>query len=218
MNSLVSLSKIRKVFGQKTVLNDISIDINQGDYISVVGESGAGKSTFMNIIGLLDRNYDGDYYYNGKRLTLREQDGFRNRHIGFIFQQYNLISNISAKENVMLPYTYYNGSLYNIENRCSELFERFGLTSQMNQIVNTLSGGEKQRVALMRSILLDPEIVLADEPTGNLDKNNSIIIRDFLKDINSEGKTIVVVTHDMSFANDASIKLKIESGGLYERV
>lgn len=216
MTSIIELKNITKQFDGKIVLNDICLDIKVGDYISVVGASGAGKSTLMNIIGALDNEYDGEYYYKGKRLKDKEMDRYRNQKLGFIFQQFNLIPTLSAYDNVMLPYVYSSADSKDIEEKCRELFSRFNLHNQENQIVNTLSGGEKQRIALIRSIIMNPEIILADEPTGNLDKNNARLIQAFLEKMNETGKTIIVVTHDSDFANQSKRKLYISEGKILE--
>lgn len=216
MASIIELKNIIKRFNEKIVLNDICLDIKSGDYISVIGASGAGKSTLMNIIGALDNEYDGEYYYNGRLLKSREMDRYRNEKLGFIFQQFNLIPTLSAYDNVMLPYVYSSVDNKEIEEKCRELFSRFNLHNQEKQIVNTLSGGEKQRIALIRSIIMNPEIILADEPTGNLDRDNAKLIRSFLEQMNEEGKTIIVVTHDADFANDSKRKLYISEGKIVE--
>lgn len=216
MASIIELKNITKRFEEKVVLNDVCLGIEEGDYISVVGASGAGKSTLMNIIGALDNQYDGEYFYRGQLLKRREMDRYRNEKLGFIFQQFNLIPTLSAYDNVMLPYVYSALDNQEIEEECEELFVRFNLHNQKNQIVNTLSGGEKQRIALIRSIIMKPEIILADEPTGNLDMDNARLIRSFLKQMNEEGKTVIVVTHDNTFANEAKRKLRISGGKIIE--
>lgn len=216
MASIIELKNIIKCFNEKIVLNDICLDIKSGDYISIIGASGAGKSTLMNIIGALDNEYDGEYYYKGRLLKNREMDRYRNEKLGFIFQQFNLIPTLSAYDNVMLPYVYSSVDNKEIEEKCRELFSRFNLHNQEKQIVNTLSGGEKQRIALIRSIIMNPEIILADEPTGNLDRDNAKLIRSFLEQMNEAGKTIIVVTHDADFANDSKRKLYISEGKIVE--
>lgn len=216
MASIIELKNITKRFEEKVVLNDVCLDIEEGDYISVIGASGAGKSTLMNIIGALDNQYDGEYFYRGHLLKRREMDRYRNEKLGFIFQQFNLIPTLSAYDNVMLPYVYSALDNQKIEEECEELFVRFNLYNQKNQIVNTLSGGEKQRIALIRSIIMKPEIILADEPTGNLDMDNARLIRSFLRQMNEEGKTVIVVTHDNAFANEAKRKLRISGGKIIE--
>jgi putative ABC transport system ATP-binding protein len=215
-DEIITLRHISKQFGNKCVLEDINLVINRGDYLSVVGLSGAGKSTLMNIIGTLDMKFDGDYFYYDKKIMESNAGKFRNNNVGFIFQQYNLIPELNAYDNAILPYIYSGAVNKKVEQNVSYWFEYFGLKGKENQISNTMSGGEKQRVALIRSIALDPEIIIADEPTGNLDKNNSDLIRDFLVQMNKKGKTIIVVTHDLEFAKDATRKLKLEAGKLYE--
>jgi len=214
--TLIKLEGITKAFGERKVLDNISLEIAEGDYVSISGQSGAGKSTLMNIIGTLDNSYSGDYLYRGAKLKENERDSFRNHKLGFIFQQFNLLPSISALENVTLPYVFSKDIDKEFNNKIEVLFNKLSLSEQMHQIVATLSGGEKQRVALLRSIVMNPEIILADEPTGNLDKDNSLLIRNFLKDMNNEGKTIIVVTHDREFAQDAKRKLYLEGGQFNE--
>lgn len=216
MNSIIKLENISKKYGDKHVLSNINIQIEPGDNISIIGASGAGKSTLLNILGGLDAKYEGTYYFEGQIINNKNIDFFRNKNIGFIFQSFNLLSNLTAVDNVMLPYSYYPGSVDDIEERVNTYFKLFGLNNQMNQLVNTLSGGEKQRVALIRSIVLDPEVILADEPTGNLDNENSLTVQNFLKYQNSLGKTIITVTHDMNFAKTAKRCLRIDNGCIYE--
>ncbi|MBQ9701292.1 MAG: ABC transporter ATP-binding protein [Lachnospiraceae bacterium] len=216
METILSLHNISKSYGLKKVLDNINLNIKEGEYISITGESGAGKSTLLNIIGGLDYAYEGEYYFQECLLVEKKLSQFRNKHIGFIFQQYNLLSSLSSKENVLLPYVYCKKDIDGIEQRCEELFEKFSLKDQKEQIVSTLSGGEKQRVALLRSIIMDPDIILADEPTGNLDNKNAMLVREFLKEMNMYGKTIIVVTHDIEFANEAKRHMHISGGGLYE--
>lgn len=216
MDSIIKLKNVSKSYGTKKVLSNVKIDILSGEYISIIGRSGAGKSTLMNIIGGLDSDYLGDYFFQGQLIYTRQKNRLRNQHIGFIFQQYNLLPLLSAKENVLLPYSFCSDNIDGIHKRCDELFEKFGLTEQKHQLVNTMSGGEKQRIALLRSIIMEPEIIIADEPTGNLDCENALIIRDFLLEMHRKGKTIIVVTHDLQFANEAQRHFKIESGELYE--
>ena len=216
MSALIKLENVTKKYGDKKVLNNINISISEGEYVSIVGASGTGKSTLLNIIGTLDKNFEGDYWYKDKKLCKSELDSFRNRHIGYIFQQYNLLPELTCYENVLLPYVYYEGTRKNIGQRVKALFQEFGLEEQIDQEVSTLSGGEKQRIALIRSIVLNPDIILADEPTGNLDKKNSNSVQCLLEKLNGDGKTVIVVTHDEEFADKASLKLCVENGGIYE--
>lgn len=216
MEPILSLQNIYKAFGDRVVLNHVDLAIESGEYVSIVGASGAGKSTLMNILGLLDQNFDGTYSFNGKTLSKREHTRFRNRHLGFIFQQYNLIPSLTSKENILLPCAYTTRKTQEAERICEQMLQKFGLEKQKNQPVNTLSGGEKQRIALIRSVIMDPEILLADEPTGNLDENSGGRVRDFLKEMNHAGKTVIVVTHDLKFAQEAGRRLKVEGGELRE--
>ena len=216
MEPLLELRNINKSFGDKNVLEDIRLKIFTGDYISITGASGSGKSTLVNILAFLDNDFRGEYLFNGNTVKKDKQAEFRNRHLGFIFQQYNLIPQLTAYENAILPYSFFRGNIPDFKEKITEMFTLFGLEKQMNQVVNTLSGGEKQRVAMIRSISLDPEIIIADEPTGNLDENNSVIVRKYLKMLNKLGKTIIVVTHDLPFADEAKRKLRLSGGKLDE--
>lgn len=217
MNTIISLQNIRKEYNGNVVLDDVNIEIAAGEFVSVVGESGAGKSTLMNIVGALDSDYVGRYYFENELITKQNQNTFRNRHIGFLFQQFNLLPLLTARENVMFPYLFCREVIPDVEKRCDELFKMFDMTKKCNQKVNTMSGGEKQRVALLRSIIMNPEIILADEPTGNLDKKNALLVRDFLKEMNRKGKTVIVVTHDLEFAGEAQRYLQIGKGKVSER-
>lgn len=216
MEPILSLQNIYKAFGDRVVLNHVDLVIEPGEYVSIVGASGAGKSTLMNIIGLLDQNFTGTYAFNGQPLSKREHSRFRNQHLGFIFQQYNLIPSLTSKENILLPCAYASGKIQEAEQTCERMLREFGLEKQKDQPVNTLSGGEKQRIALIRSVIMDPEILLADEPTGNLDEKSGRRVRDFLQEMNLAGKTIIVVTHDLEFSNEAERRLKVEGGELHE--
>ncbi len=215
---MITLKNIVKNYGNKTVLNDICLNIEKGDYISIAGQSGAGKSTLMHIIGTLDIEFKGEYIFEGSPLNKKTLNEFRNANIGFLFQQYNLIPNLTVLENILMPYVFHCKKIKDIDARADELLLQFRMSDNKKQLVNTLSGGEQQRIALVRSILLDPPIIIADEPTGNLDKGNSRIIRDFLKNMNENGKTVIVVTHDMEFAKEAKKEYIIENGKLNERL
>ena len=213
---LLSLKGIRKTYGTHVVLDDLQLQIYRGDYLAITGESGAGKSTLMNIIGTLDEHYQGEYCYRGRVIRPNERNEFRNAHMGFIFQQYNLLPGLTVEENVLLPYMYGKGRKEDIKARGENLLHRFKLYELKDKTAACLSGGEKQRVALARSLILEPEILLADEPTGNLDKGNARRVQEFLAEMHAEGKTIVLVTHDPEFAALAGRRVKITGGKAYE--
>lgn len=214
---MIELKKITKAYGEKVILDKLNLKVETGEYISITGDSGAGKSTLLNIIGTLDYEYSGEYVYNEKVLKRKKEFNIhRNKEIGFIFQQYNLIPNLSAYENIILPYTFFKGRIADIDKIIDNNLVRFNMKDKKHQVVNTLSGGEQQRIALLRSILLDPNIIVADEPTGNLDRNNAAIILDFLSEMNDLGKTIIVVTHDIEFSKQAKKSYMIAGGKLHE--
>jgi len=216
---MIELINITKKYNNKVILNNISLSIKQEEYIAIIGQSGAGKSTLMNIIGTLDNEFEGDYYFENTKLTKsKEINNYRNSKIGFIFQQYNLVSNLSSFENILLPYVFCADKIPGINDRIDSLLDRFNLLEQKNQIINTLSGGEQQRIALVRSIVLNPDIIIADEPTGNLDKKNSEVIQNFLFDMNSSGKTIIIVTHDLELAKKSKRTYLISGGSISESI
>lgn len=180
-------------------VDGIDIDVKKGDFIAVMGPSGSGKSTAMNLIGSLDVPTEGHIYLDNEdisELTESELAELRGQKIGFIFQQFNLIPNLTVKENVMLPMTFQGVDSIEREEIAEELLEKVGLGDRMNFYPNQLSGGQQQRVAIARALSNDPEVILADEPTGNLDTKTGEKVMDFLQRLNKEGKTIIMVTHD----------------------
>ncbi len=202
-----------------TVLNNISIQIKQGEFVAIVGPSGSGKSTFMNMIGCLDLSDEGEYLLdnvNIKNLSDDELSEVRNKKIGFIFQQFNLLTKLSALENVELPLIYQGIKSSERKEIATNSLRRVGLEDRKNHYPNQLSGGQQQRVAIARAIATNPQILLADEPTGALDSKTSIEILNIIKDLNKEGRTIIMITHDMEIAKKASRQVRIKDGILYE--
>lgn len=202
-----------------TVLKKVSLDIKQGEFVSIIGPSGSGKSTFMNIIGCLDLADEGDYILDGKSITsLREDElsAVRNKTIGFIFQDFNLLSKLSAVENVELPLIYQGKTKKERRNIALECLKKVGLQDKMKNRPNQLSGGQQQRVAIARALATNPRIILADEPTGALDSRTSKEILEILEGLNKEGKTIVMITHDMDIARKAKRVIKIKDGEIFE--
>lgn len=184
-------------------VDNISIEVHVGEFVAIMGPSGSGKSTTMNLVGSLDLATKGDIYLDDINIEeLHESDlaQIRGKTIGFIFQSFNLIPNLTAKENVMLPMLFQEVDTEVREEKAEKLLTKVGLGERMNHYPNELSGGEQQRVAIARSLANDPEVILADEPTGNLDTKNGELIISFLEQLNKEGKTIIMVTHDPHLA------------------
>ena len=195
------------------VLKGINLEIGEGELVSIMGSSGSGKSTLLNILGILDNYDEGDYTLNGqliKNLNETKAAGYRNNLIGFVFQSFNLINFKNAQENVALP-LYYKGVSRKKRNKIAmEYLDKVGLCDWAHHLPSEMSGGQKQRVAIARALISDPQVILADEPTGALDSQTSIEVMDLIKDINSKGKTVIIVTHehDISLMTRRVIRLK----------
>ena len=199
----------------RPVLSDVNLDVTNDSYVTIVGKSGSGKSTMLNILGLVEGYDRGEYWFNGKLIRNGiDYSRLRLENIGFIFQSYNLIPTLSCKENILLP-TLYNR--HNQEQSFEELVELLDLGPLLSQRVTTLSGGEKQRVAIARSLILDPCLILADEPTGNLDPKNRDIIMNLLRHEHEKGRGIILITHDMQIAREADTVYLLEGGKLTEQ-
>lgn len=209
------------VMGDETlkVLNNITLKVPKGQFVAIIGPSGSGKSTFMNFIGCLDKVDSGTYILDGmdiRDLNDNELSEIRNKKIGFIFQQFNLLSKLSALENVELPLIYRGMSSSERRKRAIEALKKVGLENRKNHLPTQLSGGQQQRVAIARAIVTDPEILLCDEPTGALDTKTSKEIMELIKELNKEGRTIVMITHDLNVASQAKRQIRIKDGTLYE--
>ncbi len=219
---LIRLENVAKYYhmGDELVkaVDGLNIEIHPGDFVAIMGPSGSGKSTTMNLVGSLDLATKGDIYLDGVDIEeLDESDlaQVRGRIIGFIFQSFNLIPNLSAKENVMLPMLFQEVDSAEREVRAEELLKMVGLEDRMEHHPNQLSGGEQQRVAIARALANDPEVILADEPTGNLDTRTGEIVLHYLDKLNKEGKTIIMVTHDPHLAQEhAKVIYWIKDGKL----
>ena len=217
-NHVINLSDVTKSYdlgGEKLqILKGISVTINQGELVAIVGPSGSGKSTLMHIMGLLDKQSEGRVELAGNDVSgLNEVElaKMRNQYIGFIFQQFNLLSRTSALENVLLP-TIYNETPTDHTASAKQILTDLGLGERLKNYPNQLSGGQQQRVAIARALVNDPAVIFADEPTGNLDSKSGHEVIEILKKLNAEGRTIVIVTHDLELAKMAHRTIKIFDG------
>ncbi|TSC90444.1 MAG: putative ABC transport system ATP-binding protein [Microgenomates group bacterium Gr01-1014_5] len=217
--TLVKLHKVNKIFKTDTLsfhaLIDINLEIKKGEFIGIVGPSGSGKSTLMNILGLLDNPTSGTYTLDGQdvsRLGEETLASLRNKKIGFIFQNFNLLGRTSALENVQLPLIYSGVSKEERDLRAVEILQSVGLGDKLQSRPNQLSGGQQQRVAVARALITNPEILLADEPTGNLDSKTGADIINLFKTLNKKGKTIILITHEASIAKNANRVITIKDG------
>lgn len=197
------------------VLKGVSLEVHEGDFIAITGPSGSGKSTMMNILGLLDTSTSGTYILNGEKTTGLSEDNLayiRNKEIGFVFQSFNLLNRSSALENVILPAIYAGADKKIREERAQALLTEVGLAERIHNRPNQLSGGQQQRVAIARALMNNPKIILADEPTGNLDTKSGNDVMNILKKLNKEGKTIVLITHELDIAHQAKRIIHFKDG------
>lgn len=222
---LISLQNIDRVYKNGVenlyALNDINLNITHNEFISIVGPSGCGKSTLLNVIGMIDSNYSGEYYFDGNLIKKQEHKKMgmiRNSFFGFIFQQYALIKNMTIYENVKLPLEYSEKENKNEKERVYEVLEKLNIFKKRNLYPNELSGGECQRVAIARALINDPKVILADEPTGALDRKNKEIIMSLLKEINKSGKIVVLVTHDLSLTKECSHIIEMKYGKIINNI
>ena len=213
---MLKLSNIHFSYGETKVLNGIDLDVKKGEIVSIVGSSGAGKTTLLHILGTLEKVETGDYSINDKSivdLSTNELSKFRNLEVGFIFQFHNLLPEFSAFENICLPGYISNQNKVNIEKRALELLEILGISDKKNNKPNELSGGEQQRVAIARALINSPSIVLADEPSGNLDSKNANNLHNLILKLNKELKqTFIIVTHNKELAAMTDRSLKMVDG------
>lgn len=224
---MIQIKDLKKVFRTEEVetvaLNGISMHVTQGEFIAIMGPSGCGKSTLLNILGLLDNPTSGQYLLDGKEVgNLKEKERTQSRkgNIGFVFQSFNLIEEMTVFENVELPLTYLKVKASDRKKHVEETLRKMSISHRANHFPNQLSGGQQQRVAIARAVIANPKLILADEPTGNLDSKNGKDVMDLLTELNQEGATIVMVTHsqhDASFAHrtinlfDGQIITEVES-------
>jgi putative ABC transport system ATP-binding protein len=220
-NELIVLDGIRKVYDlgkvELEVLKGISLNIQRNEYVAIMGPSGSGKSTMMNILGCLDKPTTGKYILNGKRvssMTENELADVRNKEIGFVFQTFNLLARLTAVENVALPLIYAGKKKSERIKMAEEILKAVGLGHRMTHKPNELSGGERQRVAVARALVNGPSIILADEPTGNLDTRTSYEIMELFEEIHQKGNTVILVTHEEDIARYAKRIIRIRDGKL----
>ena len=225
---MIEIKSVSKQYAQTTAqewaLKDVSFQINDGEMIAIVGTSGSGKTTLLNLIGGLDRNFTGDVLVAGKslaKLNDAELSNLRNQHIGFVFQHFNLLEHLSSIDNVMLPLslnkkiTERNQNIIkNPYQRAKSLLERLGLGDKLNISPNQLSGGQKQRVAIARALFFNPSLLLCDEPTGSLDSQTGKDIIELFQELNSEGYTVIMITHEDRVSNAARRVIRLEDGQL----
>ncbi|CDF57491.1 ABC transporter ATP-binding protein [Thermobrachium celere] len=216
---VIIMNNVGKVYStgknKYRALNGINLEIEKGEFVAIVGPSGAGKSTLMNLIGCLDTLTEGEYYLDGISIGKMKDNQLaeiRNRKIGFIFQTYNLINKLNVLENVELPLIYMGIPINEARKRATSALQKLGLESHLKHKPTELSGGQMQRVAIARAIVTNPEIILADEPTGALDSKTGIEVLNILKDLNKEGNTIVLITHDMNIALNAKRIITVKDG------
>ena len=220
---LIEVRDVYKIYNpgenQVNALDGVSITIDEGEFVAIIGQSGSGKSTLMNMLGLLDTPTHGEYYINGKLvddLTDDQMSAIRNEEIGFIFQGYNLISSLTALENVELPLVYRGMPKQERREISQDALERVGLGERMNHLPAEMSGGQQQRVAVARAIAAKPPVILADEPTGNLDTKSTKEVMAILHELKDEGRTVIVITHDNEIAEEAERVIRIRDGKVVE--
>ncbi len=219
MQPVISVKNLVKIYivGNQTVaaLNDVSMDVFPGEYIAIMGSSGSGKSTFMNIIGCLDVPTRGEYLFNGESVMNKSKTQLahlRRDNIGFVFQSFNLLARTTAYDNVELPLIYSNVAMAERREKVEKALISVGLKERMNNMPNMLSGGQQQRVAIARAIVNNPKMILADEPTGNLDTRTSMEIIQIFQELNDKGITVVMVTHEDDIAQTSKRKLVFKDG------
>ena len=221
-DNVIEITKLTKTYGEGEIavhaLKELDLQVEQGEFVAIMGPSGSGKSTLMNIIGCLDRATSGLYILDGEDVSQLNRDelaGVRNRKIGFVFQSYNLLPRLSARKNVMLPMMYngfQNWSEDQRSERAADLLDLVGLSDRLNHLPTELSGGQQQRVAIARSLINDPSLILADEPTGNLDTRSSSEILGIFHRLHQQGATIVMVTHDPERARESQRVVNVLDG------
>ena len=222
---MIKLDNITKIFSteevQTTSLNGVSLEVNEGEFVAIMGPSGCGKSTLLNIIGLIDTPTEGTYLLNGKdvsTLTENERTDIRKGVIGFVFQSFNLIDELNVNENVELPLLYMGVPAKERKERVLEVLRRMNMSQRGKHFPSQLSGGQQQRVAIARAVISNPKIILADEPTGNLDSKNGLEVMEMLSQLNAEGTTIIMVTHSQHDATYANRIINLYDGQIIDNM
>ena len=219
MKATISINEMKKIYVMGTekvhALNGVSLEIHKNEYVALMGPSGSGKSTLMNLLGLLDTPTEGEYWFNDQLVSEMSDTllaSFRNKEIGFVFQTFNLLPRLSALDNVALPLVYSGMSKRERQEKARLVLESVGLGDRVDHKPNELSGGQRQRVAIARALVNDPSIILADEPTGNLDTKTSIEIMSIFEEIHNRGNTVILVTHEPDIANHAHRIIRLRDG------
>jgi len=225
MSVVIEIKNLKKIYQIEDIkvnaLNDVSLKVEKGDFIAIMGASGSGKSTLMNILGCLDKPTEGKYLLDGIDVSNLSKDTYaaiRNKKLGFVFQGFNLLPRTTALDNVEVPLFYGDKKISKSEaaQKSLEALKMVGLENRKNHVPNKLSGGQQQRVAIARALINDPEVILADEPTGNLDSQTSLVIMKLFSDINDKGITIILVTHETDIAAFAKRKIVMKDGKIIE--
>jgi len=221
MIHLENISRIYQIGNQAIhALDSVDLDIGAGEFVAVMGRSGSGKSTLLNMLGCMDRPDEGEYFLDEKRISAMDDDelsAVRNRYMGFVFQSFHLLPRLTALENVLLPRRYHTSGLRDVDHqKAAELLRRVDLEDRMEHKPNELSGGQRQRVAIARALINEPKVLLADEPTGNLDSSTSDAIMALLKELNEDGQAIVMVTHEAEIAVNAQRQIFMRDGKILQ--
>lgn len=225
--AILEVNNVKKIyttrFGSNKVqaLSDVSFSVEEGEYVAVMGESGSGKTTLLNIIAALDKPTDGEVYLNGRRFSdIKEAEiaKFRREHLGFVFQEFNLLDNFSIKDNILLPLVLAGKQYHEMDKRLTPVARKLGISELLSKYPYEVSGGQKQRAAVARAIITDPQLILADEPTGALDSKASDELLSLFSSINNDGQTIIMVTHSVKAASNAGRVLLIKDGRVFHQI
>ena len=225
--AILEVNNVKKIyttrFGSNRVqaLSDVSFSVEEGEYVAVMGESGSGKTTLLNIIAALDKPTDGEVYLNGRRFSdIKEAEiaKFRREHLGFVFQEFNLLDNFSIKDNILLPLVLAGKQYHEMDKRLTPVARKLGISEILSKYPYEVSGGQKQRAAVARAIITDPQLILADEPTGALDSKSSDELLSLFSSINNDGQTIIMVTHSVKAASNAGRVLFIKDGRVFHQI